>query len=104
MINPDLEQINAKDWMMWFHRVEMIARLGIIDKIEAIKYQIQSLQNILCEDEGFFIKPLSHFYFNKWTQYIGLALENDWKVKNAKICDLTFRSLLILKLTDQLYL
>ena len=102
--NPDLGQINAKDWMMWFHRIEMIARLGIIDKIEAIKNQIQILQNILCENEGLFTKTLSHFYFNKWTQYIGLALENDWKVKNARICDLTFRSLLILKLTDQLSL
>lgn len=102
--NPDLGQINAKDCMMWFHRVEMIARLGIIDQVEAIKNQVQILQNILCENEGLFTKTLSHFYFNKWTQYIGLALENDWKVKNARICDLTFRSLLILKLTNQLSL
>jgi hypothetical protein len=100
--NPDLRQINAKEWMMWFHRTEMIARLGIIEKVEAIKNQVQILQNILYENEGLFIKPLSHFYFNKWTQYIGLALENDWKAKNASICDLTFRSLLILKLTNQL--
>lgn len=102
--NPDLGHINAKDWMMWFHRVEMIARLGITDKIEAIKKQIHILENILGENEGLFTRPLYHFYFNKWTQYIGLALENDWKVKNARICDLTFRSLLILKLTDQLRL
>jgi hypothetical protein len=100
--NPDLRKMIAKDWMVWFHRTEMIARMGIIDDIKVIKNQVQVLQDMLCENSGLFTKPLSHFYFNKWTQYIGLALENDWKVKNARICDLTFRSLLILKLAGYL--
>jgi hypothetical protein len=102
--NPDLEQISAKEWMMWFHRVELVARLGITDKVEAIRNQIQTLENILDAGEGLFTKKLSHFYFNKWTQYIGLALENGWKAKNDRICDLTFRSLLILKLSKRLRL
>jgi hypothetical protein len=57
---------------------------------------------MLFESEGFFRKELSHYYFHKWTQYIGLALENDWKSEEKRICDLTFRSLLILKLSGNI--
>lgn len=94
----DLQQIEDKDWMAWFHRTEMIARLGIAEKVKGIDDQIHTLQNILLENEGLFKKSLSHYYFHRWTSYTGLALENGWKRNEARICDLTFRSLLILKL------
>jgi hypothetical protein len=100
--NINIDNIKDKDWMMWFHRTEMIARLGIAGEIEAINKQINALQYMLFESEGFFRKELSHYYFHKWTQYIGLALENDWKSEEKRICDLTFRSLLILKLSGNI--
>ncbi len=100
--NTDLSNISAKEWMMWFHRVELIARLGIANDVPQIRRQIDVLQDYLNSNQGFFIKPLSHYYFTKWDKYLGLALENDWKVKDARINDLTFRSLLILKLANRL--
>lgn len=102
--NPDMNQIKPKDWMIWFHRSELIARLGIVDNLDAIKNQVQFMNKLLCENNGLFTKRLSHYYFNRWTAYLGLALQDDWKDKHSRTCDLTFRSLLILKLTGQLSL
>lgn len=59
---------------------------------------------ILCEGDGLFKKAISHYYYHKWTCYSGLALENDWKSSASRICDLTFRSQLILRLSGQLSL
>lgn len=97
-----LEDLSAKEWMMWFHRIELIARLGVINDVHILSKQVDQLEEILMKAEGVFSKKLSHYYFNKWTPYLGLALENDWRKKNARICDLTFRSLLIMKLTGRL--
>lgn len=98
----NLSELNAKGWMMWFHRTELIARLGVIREVPVLSRQINQLEEILKQNDGIFTYKLSHYYFNKWTPYLGMALENDWKKKNARICDLTFRSLLILKLSGKL--
>lgn len=97
-----MDNLSAKEWMMWFHRTELIARLGIANDIPQIKNQINYLYGYINLNDGFFIKPLTHYYFNKWNQYIGLALENNWKSREARINDLTFRSLLILSLANRL--
>lgn len=102
--NPNMDTIKGMDWMLWFHRMEMISRLGIAGEIEEIKSQLQALQTILLKGNGLFKKAISHYTLNKWGCYSGLALENDWKAKGRRICDLTFRSLLILKLSGQLSL
>ncbi len=93
----NLDQLSAKEWMMWFHRMELVSRLGIVSEIPAFCEQIDKLKQILKQNNGIFPLKLSHYYFHKWTPYLGLALENDWKRKGARACDLTFRSLLILK-------
>jgi hypothetical protein len=95
---PELAHLDAKGWMIWLHRTELIARLEIADRVEDVNRQIHTLSEILLKNNGLFTKAVSHYYFHKWTSYIGLALENDWEQKEARICDLTFRSLLILKL------
>lgn len=100
--NVNMNNLTPKELMMWFHRTEMIARLGIINDVPEIKKQIYYLNEYLNANNGFFVEKISHFYFNKWTQYIGLALENDWNVKDSRINDLTFRSLLILKFSNLL--
>lgn len=100
--NVNMNNLSAKEWMVWFHRTEMIARLGIANDIPQIKNQIDYLYEYVHTNDGFFVKPLSHYYFTKWTQYIGIALENDWKIKGARMSDLTFRSLLILHLDNRL--
>lgn len=93
--NEDINYINAKEWMMWFHRTELIARLGIALKVPSIKMQIKDVDRILNENNGLFTRKFRHYYFTKWTQYLGLALEDNWKTGDKVINDLTFRCLLI---------
>lgn len=93
--NDDMKSMNAKEWMMWFHRTELISRLGIAFEVPPIKAQIEYVNKILNDNNGLFTKKLRHFYYTKWTQYLGLVLENDWKSDEKMINDLTFRCLLI---------
>lgn len=93
--NEDMSCLNAKEWMMWFHRTELIARLGIVLNVPSIKKQIEYVDRNLIDNNGLFTMKLSHYYFNKWTQYLGLALEEHWKSEDKVINDLTFRYLLI---------
>ena len=97
----NLEELSAKEWMMWFHRMELAARLGVVGSVPALERQICQLEEILREQGGIFTRSLSHYYFQKWTPYTGLALENNWRKKNARACDLTFRSLLILRMSEK---
>ncbi len=99
--NPDMASLTPPNWLLWFHRVEMLAKLGIADDVPAVRQQIDYLVSYLDENGGFFVKPLSHYYFMKWSQYTGLALEKSWRIKDARRNDLTFRSLLIHKLAGR---
>jgi hypothetical protein len=93
---PNLSTISNAQWMQWFHRMELLARLGVVKQIPELERQVQILSNILLESGGIFTKKLSHLYFQRWGAYTGLALENDWRMAQRRINDLTFRSLLIL--------
>jgi hypothetical protein len=94
--NPDMCTLDAAHWMMWFHRMELLARLGVVRAIPALTRQIDFLREMLNTGQGRFTKTLSHPYFRKWDAYTGLMLEHDWRNSQRRICDLTFRSLLIL--------
>jgi hypothetical protein len=98
--NPDINTFEDKDWMIWFHRMELLSRLGVVNHIEELKDQVDFLTKILRENNGIFKKKLSHYYFTKWGTYTGMALEKDWKSEQRRICDLTFRSLLILHYSE----
>ncbi|SCG84315.1 hypothetical protein DW1_2755 [Proteiniborus sp. DW1] len=100
--NPCISTLKDNDWMIWFHRMELLSRLGVVKHITELKEQVNFLSNLLIENEGVFDKKLSHYYFTKWGTYIGLALEKDWKSRKRRICDLTFRSLLILYYSESL--
>jgi hypothetical protein len=93
--NDDMAALTDAGWMMWFHRTEMIARLGIASQVHAISRQLDYVSGMVKESGGLFTKPLSHPYFVKWSQYVGLALEDGWKAKDRRVNDLTFRWLLI---------
>jgi hypothetical protein len=94
--SPDMLSMQDKDWMMWFHRMECLSLLGVIQAIPEFNRQIKELQNLLEASSGWFTKRLSHPYFTHWGAYTGLRLEPDWKHSRSRIYDLTFRSLLIL--------
>mgnify|MGYP005834093033 CR=1 FL=1 len=94
--NIDMENLNAKEWMMWFQRMELLSRLGVVQYIPELKTQVEFIKNAMINKSAVFEKKQSHYYFTKWDNYTGLALEKDWKTKERYLFDLFFRSLLIL--------
>jgi hypothetical protein len=95
-MNPDMLQLDGARWMIWFHRMEMLARLGVVHRVPQLRAQVARLRQMLAPADGRFTKPLSHTYFRKWGAYTGLMLEKDWRKAERREYDLTFRSLLIL--------
>lgn len=95
-----LEELIDKEWMMWLHRMELLSRLGVVSEIDELKQQVESVKKIIEKGDGLFIKKLNHYYFKKWGPYTGLALEKDWRTSKRRICDLSFRILLILFYSD----
>lgn len=93
--NTDLSSMNDGEWMLWFHRMELIARTGILNQIPELVAQVQVLERILESGHGFYTKKLNHYYFQKWGAYCGLMLEKDWRSPKRRMYDLTFRCLLI---------
>jgi hypothetical protein len=98
--NPYLAGLDAAGWMMWFHRMELLARLGVVHRVPELEGQLIQLRLLLEAGDGRFTKHLAHNYFRRWGAYTGLMLEADWKNPQHRIYDLTFRSLLILHYYD----
>jgi len=84
--------------MLWFHRTELLARLGMIPHVPALQSQVGRLAESL--EAGLFRQKMNHSSFKKWGVYAGLALERDWRSPARRIADLTFRVLLILHHTE----
>jgi len=92
--NPTMTSMNSAQWMMWFHRMELLSRLGVVDAIPELRNQVNILQDMF-DDDGWFTSQINHDYFKRWGAYTGLMIEQDWKTAQRRIFDLTFRSLLI---------
>lgn len=100
--NPKMDELSSQEWMVWFHRTELLSRLGIVKFIPELVEQINYLKQYLLENNELFKLKLSHYYFHKWNMYIGLSLEKNWRNSISRVCDLTFRSLLILHYSNNL--
>jgi hypothetical protein len=87
------------DWMQWFHRMELLSRMGMTGAVPELQKQVKGLEGMLEQGGGWFAKKLSHRSFMKWNTYIGLCLEKDWHSPQRRSYDLTFRSLLIKSLS-----
>jgi hypothetical protein len=90
------EVLDDAHWMMWFHRMELLSRLGVVQSLPTLARQIAVLREMLAAGQGCYAKVLSHAYFRKWGAYTGLMLERNWRDPLRRIYDLTFRSLIIL--------
>lgn len=97
----DMVNLDAKGWMMWFHRMELLARIGVVKSIPEFNSQLHYLKSSINEKSNVFDKKYTHCYFTKWGVYTGLALEHDWKTKDRYLCDLLFRSLLIMHYSEK---
>jgi len=93
--NPNLEEMSDAMWMQWFHRMELLSRIGALQSIPELRKQVIRLEQILKQGKGWFTRRVSHCSFMNWGVYTGLALENDWRTPQRRANDLTFRSLLI---------
>ncbi len=93
---PDMGCLSDAEWMQWFHRMEVLSRLGVVQQIPETVQQVHELEDRLLKNHGRFTAKLNHPYFQNWGSYAGLALEKDWRSRQRRINDLTFRSLLIL--------
>lgn len=94
--DPVLDQLDDAGWMMWFHRMEMLARLGIKKSIPHLQTQLERVNGFIDQGSGLFNKHVNHNSFKKWGAYSGLMLERDWRSPKRREYDLTFRYLLIL--------
>jgi hypothetical protein len=94
--NSSLANLDGAGWAMWFHRMEVIARLGVMPRVPALNRQAVDLQEMLAGTDGWFTMNFDHRYFKLWGAYTGLMLEPDWRSPQRRVNDLTFRSLLIL--------
>lgn len=94
--DPDLSALDGAGWMIWFQRMELLARLGVIHRVPELERQAEELAEMLETGGGLFTRPLSHAYFRKWGAYTGLMLESDWKEPRRRSYDLTFRCILLL--------
>ena len=94
--NPDLGSVQDREWMMWFQRIECLARTGVIRANPDLSGQVEHLKKVLEAGGGWFTGKPTHAYFSKWGAYTGLRLEPDWRRSQHRRVDLTFRSMLIL--------
>jgi len=90
----DLEDQVGYGQLLWFHRMELLARLGVIGAVPSLQRMVDRLVGML--EDGLFTRRLSHSSFRNWGVYAGLALERDWRAAVRRAADLTFRCLLIL--------
>jgi len=100
--NPELKELDAAGWLLWFHRMEMLARLGMVGRIAALQAQTAALEQMLTAGGGLFRENFNHTYFKRWGAYTGLILEPDWRSPQRRVNDLTFRSLLIMHYGEQI--
>jgi hypothetical protein len=83
-------------WAEWFLRMELLARMGILNAVPELQTQALNLKAMLAGNQGWFPLALRKSYFHHWGAYTGLALEADWRKASRHRNDLTFRSRLIL--------
>jgi hypothetical protein len=102
LIQESLSSFLPRDWYFWLRAMELYARMGVVKAIPIFKQQLNELKAMLAKDEGFFpVKPVDSNYYQKWSVYVGMALEDSW-AKDRWKHDLTFRALLILKYAGML--
>jgi|YelNatPaOPRAMG01_1025707.scaffolds.fasta_scaffold13731_4 hypothetical protein len=92
----DLSKLDEPGWAHWFERSELLSRIGVFDIIPQLKEQKEELLKIISTGYEVFQNFRSHRSWTVWSAYSGLALEPDWRSKEARTRDALLRSLLVL--------
>lgn len=85
---------------MYFDRLELLARCGALTRVDILKKEYEMLLECL-DDSIFFTRQVNSQYALGWSPYFGFALEEDWRSKTRKQCDILFRILLIMHYRDK---
>ncbi len=93
--NPDPVTLDAAGWMLWIHRMECLARLGVLSALPKIASQIEQFMVLLNKEPSLVKRKINHAYFTKWGAYTGIRLETDWRQPKRVLYDLAFRWALI---------
>ena len=93
--------ISDAQWMVWFHRMELLARLGMLKRVSTLTTYIHDFFAWLQPWQGWFGKSIQHTHFSRWGAYTGLMLEKDWRNPQRRQFDLTFRCLLIWQFLEE---
>ena len=78
-----------------FEKVEWLCRLGLYPYLPELRNEVHYIEEFINSD-GLCTVPFYENEFRSWGPYAGLQLETDWRSKKRKLCDITFRALLIL--------
>ncbi len=93
---PDMKNMKPLEWLGWFHRMEMLSRLGVVSLVSQLARQVEEMNSEFLDGHGHFSLKIAHRSFRRWSPYTGLALEPDWKTnRKSRTWDLTFRCALI---------
>ncbi len=79
----------------YFDRVEWLCRCGIAPYVEQLQNEVEILRNLVTED-GICMAPIAENQLKGFSTYGGQQLETDWKTPVRRLCDITFRALLII--------
>jgi hypothetical protein len=81
-----------------FDLMELFARCGIIKQVDFLRKKYEYLISLINDDLTINYKVNARE--RDWGPYGGFSLEDDWKTKNRKQCDLLFRILLVIHYTE----
>ncbi|MBQ4043044.1 MAG: hypothetical protein IJD06_03525 [Clostridia bacterium] len=80
---------------MNLEKVEWLSRCGLYAYLPALRKEVDFLLSHI-DENGICRVPFYENEFRGWGPYAGLQLEEDWRSKLRRCCDVTFRALLIL--------
>lgn len=79
----------------YLDRMEWMCRCGLAPYLVKLQDEVEILRNSVNED-GICMAPIAENQLKGFSTYGGQQLETDWKTSTRKLCDITFRALLVL--------
>ncbi|GKX66368.1 hypothetical protein [Inconstantimicrobium mannanitabidum] len=96
---PFIPSFNNNDVSQkWFERMELLAKCGVFPYVDKLQSELTLMKAEALMSNGILklsVNPKNLSSFKVWGPYGGLALEENWRIKNRQWNDLTFRMVLI---------
>lgn len=87
------------DHLINFEKVEWLCRAGLYNHLPELREEVEFIRQSI-DENGVCNAPFYKNEFRGWGPYSGLQLETDWRTAKRRICDVTFRALLVLHYAD----